>query len=381
MIIEIKGVQFVNKGAELMLHSIISVLRERYPHVKIVLKSNKNSPYEKRAALVCYQKIEADKWKSLLYLLPKSFRKKMTMKWGIFTDLDIDVVLDASGFAYGDQWGSKKLKKLTTEIEFIKKRGGSYIFLPQALGPFSKASDMPHIKNSFGKADLVCAREANSYQYLEEILGASDKLRIYPDFTNLLKGNCPPYFRDGHKKILIIPNNNMLSRKNENKAWRNSYLDFITASISAVRELGFQPVFLNHGGQEDRKICKEINKQQENAVAIIDEEDPIAVKGVIGESAAVICSRFHGCVSALSQGVPCIGTSWSHKYEELFSEYQRADFLLKSDSEQSDISEKLIQSMSKSDPDYGHYQESIVNYKEQAQNMWRDVFSVINKHS
>ena len=56
MIIEIKGVEFNNKGAELMLLSIIAALDERVIDYELVLSPGHLLPYLKRAKLGAYQK-------------------------------------------------------------------------------------------------------------------------------------------------------------------------------------------------------------------------------------------------------------------------------------------------------------------------------------
>jgi hypothetical protein len=56
MLIEIIGTGFTNKGAELMLHSIVQALRSNLPIAQLV-KSPHTNDYEKRALLGLLQKI------------------------------------------------------------------------------------------------------------------------------------------------------------------------------------------------------------------------------------------------------------------------------------------------------------------------------------
>jgi len=55
-------------------------------------------------------------------------------------------------------------------------------------------------------------------------------------------------------------------------------------------------------------------------VMVVD-PSPEEAKGIIASSRALIGSRYHALVGALSQGTPAIGTGWTHKYQALFAEY------------------------------------------------------------
>lgn len=379
MMIEIKGVQFVNKGAELMLQAVLQQIAVHWPESELVLAPNPNSHYIHRAKLGAYQKWSIRKnildLNGLSYYLPKAFRRWLKLNWGIVTEADIDVVLDASGFSYGDQWGTLSTQAMCAVVKRQAKHGKKYIFLPQALGPFSRDKDIRFLKNALPQASLICAREETSLSYVRNLIGGSPNLMQFPDFTNLVTGVVPDGFIDGEQKVLIIPNSNMISGRNQHEAWQQNYLRVLIDAVQIIRDMGLQPVLLNHEGKGDEDICSEVQHQTGGDLVIINEDDPIKVKGIIGASKAVICSRFHGCVSALSQGVPCIGTSWSHKYERLYEEYEQSDSLIKPDISYDTLRETLNQAIVTADDN--NKIQARETFKLLSKKMWSKVVSCI----
>jgi polysaccharide pyruvyl transferase WcaK-like protein len=344
MLIEVKGVQFVNKGAELMLHAVLQQMKQRWPQAQLVLAPNPNSPYSARAALGALQRMPLRKGgidlNGLSRFIPATVRRWLRNNLGLVFATDIDVVLDASGFAYGDQWPQANTAFLCAELRRFAAQGKPYIILPQALGPFSRPAEQQLLARDLKLATLICAREETSFGHVANLIGNLSTLAQFADFTNLVKGVQPDYYTAGGQKVLIIPNANMISRRNQHCNWQHSYLPMLQNAVQIIRQLGLTPVLLNHEGRDDAAICSAV-QQQDNTIEIINEPDPLKVKGIIAASKAVLCSRFHGCVSALSQGVPCLGTSWSHKYERLFDEYGQPEALLSADISAGQLQHKL----------------------------------------
>lgn len=383
MMIEIKGVQFENKGAELMLLAIVKMLNHELKGVELCLHHNINSPYDKRAKLGAYQKVNLKKnifdLNFLFYFTPTSIRRYFKQRFGIVSEADVDVVLDASGFSYGDQWSDLILRQTAQEIVRLKKQGKSYIFLPQSLGPFTRKNNRKYAKIAFEHADLVFARELPSYENISSLTDNNDNLYRAPDFTNLIEPS-PNVDWDKYKDhIVFIPNSKMLSNKNKLTWWRDNYIStFVNLAQRALTQ-GEKVVILNHSGKDDLILCNDIREQLSAGVDIINIESALGVKSIIKQAKLVICSRFHGCVSALSQGVPCIATGWSHKYKELFMEYQSGQLLLDEKISESELYTLFDECLVKRPELSSVLCEPGISYKNQSKEMWSKVIGII-KH-
>jgi colanic acid/amylovoran biosynthesis protein len=104
------------------------------------------------------------------------------------------------------------------------------------------------------------------------------------------------------------------------------------------------------------------------------------IKGILGASRGVVASRYHALVSALSQAVPALGTSWSHKYAELFADYGIQDGLLpiSADAKVAEaMLDRLLDNASNLEIAAGLRQEA-TRLKQLSEAMWLTVQSVID---
>lgn len=387
MIIEIRKAGFVNKGAELMLHATLIYLRQRYPDAVFVMApgyAGNNKPYYNyfnRTKIGLLQKIWLPvcgiQWGELLNIFPR----KLLEMYGVILDKDIDIVIDIAGFAYGDQWGYGQTKELAQSCKRWKKRGTKIILLPQALGPFSSKKIKKLIKVVVDNADLVFSRDHMSFSYLLETVGERRYLDIAPDFTNLLDGVVPNYFTVKPNQYCIIPNCRMLDMTTCDTS--SSYLQFMINCTKKLHERGMSPFLLVHEGEKDRNLAEKICGGVCEKLQVIVEDDPLKIKGIIGACDGSIGSRFHGLVSALSQGVPALGTGWSHKYQMLFEEYGFADGLLDITCTNSELEKKIELIV---DPRIRVQTQKILlkkskELREKSEEMWRKVFQVIDRDS
>ena len=321
VVIEVRKAGFVNKGAELMLRAILSRLATAYPEALLTMtptRANGDQPFRKVVDAGFYPKAalywKRIQWGNIASIAPWKLREM----YGVVLDRQVDVVLDAAGFAYSDQWGVDAMRELAQSARRWKRHGTKLIMLPQAFGPFESALSRRFISRIVESADLVMPRDRISHEHLIAVVGEQPHVRRYPDFTNLLEGVVPEAFDPEVHRVCIVPNSRMIDKVSPRIG--AAYLPFMQACARYLLEKRARPFILVHEGTQDRRLADQISAGAGD-VPVLTIEDPLKIKGVLGASHATIGSRFHGLVSALSQGVPSIATGWSHKYEELFSEY------------------------------------------------------------
>lgn len=325
----IVGANFYNKGAQLMLVSLIEQLNELFLDITICVSPTIGTRQELEnlgVEILDFPLLHvgtgkrfmwALKYGNILKFLKTKYRGNIKLK-------EVDVVFDLSGFAFGEQWGSEPTKNLQLLIKHVKSNNGKYILMPQAFGPFNSSeiiSDMQKIQKS---ADLIFARDQMSLQHLLEISAKKNNIHSAPDITLFNKS----VKVEKNLNCCIVPNSRMLDKGLD--SWGDSYISYLNKIIKIILEKSpLKILLLVHdkiGG--DYKMAEQLKNlfSDDERVALFLEEDPIKIKEIISKSYFIVGSRFHALASALSTNVPCVGLGWSHKYKMLFKDYDIADF-------------------------------------------------------
>ncbi|MGE0090598.1 MAG: polysaccharide pyruvyl transferase family protein [Bacteroidales bacterium] len=319
MRIQIDGTNTQNKGAELMAYTIIQQIEQKFPDAEIVLNLYGN---DFRVG-ECKAKITQPlRLKHFRY--PRAILYRLGLPYSYFTEYypskKIDILLDASGFKFGDQWSYSKtyMDALENYYAKLKSYNTQIVLLPQAFGPFTTESSKRSIDILNKYVDIFFARESKSHQHLIESGISANKIFEYPDFTITAKGYVSERFKHLKDFVCLIPNSKMLSHSGTNFDIYSKLFERIEQKCSLHGKKAF---LLNHEGEDDFDLCNRINGRLANKLPIVNQVNALEVKGLIGNSYMVISSRFHGVSSALNQAIPCLATSWSHKYQYLFQEF------------------------------------------------------------
>ena len=334
MIFVLNGVETRNKGAELMLYAILQEIERKWPGSTVYMgvgTVRQGLDYIKTDLTLKFKPLE--KYYGIIrkFKLDTILRKLKLPEIldDIYAIKGADYFFDGSGLKFSDQqlFLKDQLYKYEHLLRNTKKQGTKIIFLPQAFGPIKKDFTRKALLSINKYADLIMPREKISMEYLEKS-GLVDmrRIKMFTDFTSLVHGDFPEdKFAHLKNAVCVIPNERMVSK---GVVSLDKYIDFLIAVSNLAANQGRKVYFLNHEGITDEKLAYQCSEAMGGNIEVVSRLNALETKGIIASAYAVISSRFHGAASALNSCVPCLATSWNHKYAELFNDYQMEDCIL-----------------------------------------------------
>lgn len=391
MIIEIKGASFENYGAWLMLTSVIQRLDKIAPNALIVMAARGQTTSQRRNELGALRKINLRaRWLDLngaTRFIP-GFLRNFLRRRGVVFECDLDVIIDIAGFAYSDQWGSNyayAIRHAVAEAKRLGQSGRHYIFMPQAFGPFSVPSTRDMIREKLPHASLVAARDPVSYANIKDITGEFDGLVVRGDFTNAADAiDVPnhqvtkPYLSRPY--MVVVPNTHMLGEHSSQTQWSDTYIDVLSMAVEKAVELNLSVVLINFGGPMDQGLIDELQTRWPSAQQALVASD-LEAKVLVAGATLAIASRYHACICALSSGVPCFGTSWSHKYEALYADYGVLELMLRPGISSEELADMIDEASQPGANIRERLAERAGSLHSQTEALWKTVEAILSEHS
>ena len=367
MMIHLKGGDISNRGDVLMLRTVVNQLSKsnRQPRLSV---HNHFVPFAMRSRLGLRQTIWFPDYRRLSGLVGYPILKRYRKTLGLTLPEEIDWIFDLSGFCYTDHWGARNAVNMRNYLNKQRKYDTRYVVLPQAFGPFEEAGLAKAFTDVANAASILFVRDDRSREYVEG-LGVRTPIKKAPDITTIAPSTTPSWCESERPYVCIVPNSRMVEER-EGDA-RASYIHFLVQVCEALDQQAPRILFLLFEGR-DRELLAPVSKALGRELLYVEEDDPVRLRGILGEAQAVVASRYHALVSALSQGVFALGTSWSHKYEELFSDYGCEDLLIPSVDDRKSVRKRLdiLLDPSARDGFRNRIAVSAADMKERASEMW-----------
>lgn len=376
--IVISGVESVNKGAELMLYAILAQIESRFPNAIVYLPISQ-FPHGLKCIHTSLQLRQSPN--KFVRFLGKYHLTGILNRIGLRSQYlnnlipirDAAYYLDASGLYFSDAMiqSLRVAQDLHILLKSYKDQGTKIIYLPQAFGPFEKEPSQIAVDAALKFSDLLIARDHTSMAYLSTFTADRMNVKLYPDFTSVIKGEIPVAYDYLKGYVCIIPNGQVIRKGVMSK---EKYISLIRTIVAIIHRKGHKVFFIDHAN--DIALIHEIVRPFAFDIPAIAGLDGLTVKGIISQSYLCISSRFHGVASAFSSQVPCLTTSWNHKYQELLRLYDMEDSLLADPTD--DVEEKITHYLDEraNASIRNRLKEKNTTVKQSVCDMWQYVWSI-----
>lgn len=350
----ITGGNFANKGAESMLFITVDEIRKRYPDAEIYFGTDEYldlSEYKFEYVYYNYGIQKIFLYNSICSRLNRLIRD--VVKWiigrrdNVFKVAEslrilnkVNTVIDISGYHLCYDGGYKISDQYLNHIRIAKKLKAPMYIMPQSMGPFNYEDYMSPAKANRLISSIVELLEYPEVVYVREKQGENDLIKIgfkkavvSPDLVLQNKGFdlSNIYIHPPKLKTYDIEKDSVAILPNENLHKKGDYrglLDMYREILLYLKKIGKKVYIVKHT-IEDYQMCKDIYNliEYDGLFLINDDISSLEYSELVKQFEFVICSRYHGCVHAFKQGVPCIAIGWAAKYKELFEMLGQGQFV------------------------------------------------------
>lgn len=362
MIVDVRGVNTVNKGAQLMLQAICARLGHQFQLSVPPLMTD----YSVRSRLGLRQSLADPMVPRMTATLGNAVPRVAKKGLGLTSDRDIEGVLDASGFHYSDQFPVSFPRRHALAGRSWARRGIPKVLLPQAFGPFEKSGTRRWTREVLEQASLVFVRDRVSEKYVGQ-LGVSTRTVRSPDFTiGLRPAAVEPI--SGRPFLAIVPNTKMFTAGGLDRV---RYVDMLASFHRAAAANGLGSVVVVHEAT-DHDVAGELARRID--APVFSSDDPLELKAVLGQASAAVASRFHAVVGSVSQSVPTLAFGWSHKYRELLDDFGVGDRVITPDTDPGTALDGLLSDHAGD----ARQKDSLPALVEKVDLMWDQTIEVLN---
>ncbi len=339
----ITGGELFNKGAQAMVFVAVDELKKRFPDHEIYVLSelDQRRPKDELEQYAFrftgwYPVKFARAQKSTLLRLACLMKNGDEFKACEELYRNCDLMVDVSGFGFGEAFGPKQLERYADHLEFSKAFGIPMYFMPQSFGPFrfseGKKAAAERVPELLKSARLICAREQEGLDALQESYGLKN-VCLLPDLVLNNRGiDLHHIFREikelsvpdlPENCVGVVPNQRI-----EGALGTDEALSLYSDAIESVLENGLKACILSHASV-DIPFCKKLKEcfASDDRVLLLEQDfNCLEFNDLVKEFQFLIASRFHALVHAYKNGVPCIAIGWAVKYQNLLKTFEQERF-------------------------------------------------------
>lgn len=241
-----------------------------------------------------------------------------------------DYILDiGQGDSFADIYGKDRFNGINLIHREAMELHKPYCLLPQTIGPFKDDAIRTEAVKAITNADIVMARDKQSYDYTKQIAPQQKNLKEYIDVAFFL-----PYTRQHFDKDFIhvglnisallwhggYTQDNQFGLKDDYQKTVREIISFFLSIPNVKLHLIPHVVGSERHVENDYAVSFDLQKEFNNQNLILSPLflSPVDAKDYISGMDFFMGARMHSTIAAFSSGVPVIPMAYSRKFNGLF---------------------------------------------------------------